>query len=451
MPAPPCFFRDVPMTRRHVLWAGALGSVGLSLPQLLRAEAQNRRKQEISLILVVPWGGPAQLDTFDLKPSAPDEVRSPFRPIATRTPGLQISEHLPRLAGISDRYVIIRSAAHQITTHNPATHYALTGYPPAIANVELTTARRTDHPSIGSVLAKLRPSRGSLPSYVQLPLPLIDNGAFSNGQNAGFLGTAFDPLVVSKDPSKADFCVPAGSLPPEVNGDRLNGRRDLLRQLDAHAEHWSDTAAVHDMGIYYHKAYRLLCSAASKQAFDVTREPAPVRDRYGRGTLGQSLLVARRLVEAGVRLVLVGDTRPNTNDRWDTHGGNYQAIAAQLRETDTALSGLLEDLHSRGLLPWTVVLWMAEFGRTPRARANGGRDHWPHCYSLLLAGGGIQGGRVHGASDSIAAAPREHPVRPEDIHATLYHLLGIGLNTEIHDPVGRPIRICQGTPIRSLF
>jgi hypothetical protein len=439
------------MTRRHVLWAGALGAVGLSLPQLLRAETQGRQRNERSIILVVPWGGPAQLDTFDLKPDAPSEVRSPFRPIATRTPGLSISEHLPRLAALSDRYAVIRSATHGVSTHNPATHYALTGYPPAIANVELTTARRTDQPAIGSVLAKLRPSAGSLPSYVQLPLPMIDNGAFSNGQNAGFLGTAFDPLVVSKDPNKPNFQVPASTLPAEINADRLDGRRDLLHQLDAHAEHWSSTAAVQNMGGYYQKAYQLLRSAASKQAFDVALEPAPTRDRYGRTTLGQSLLVARRLVEAGVRLVMVADTRPNTNDRWDTHGGNYPVIAAQLRETDAALSALLEDLHARGLLSSTIVLWMAEFGRTPKARNNGGRDHWPHCYSLLLAGGGIQGGRAHGSSDSMAAYPREQPVRPEDLHATLYHLLGIPLHTEIHDVVGRPVRICTGTPIRSLL
>jgi hypothetical protein len=341
--------------------------------------------------------------------------------------------------------------SHPISTHNPATHYALTGHPPAVVNRELTTATRGDHPTLGSVLASLRPSRDGLPSYVQLPLPMIDNGAFSNGQNAGFLGTAFDPLVVTQDPSRGDFSVPGAILPAEVGTERSDLRRDLLAQLDAHATLLGNAAAVQNMSDCYTKAYNLLRSAASTRAFELSQEPDRVRDRYGRNQLGQSVLAARRLVESGVRLVLVADTTPNTNIRWDTHDGNNTTLAVALRESDQALAALLDDLLERGLLDSTVVAWMAEFGRTPRLNRNGGRDHWPQCYSLLLAGGGIRGGQVHGSSDSLAAYPREQAVRPEDIHATIYQALGVPLATELHDPLGRPYRLCSGSPITALL
>ena len=303
---------DACISRRQALSAGALGSVGLSLPQLLRAETATGRRAR-SVIWIVPWGGPATLDTFDLKPHAPAEIRSTFRPIATRTPGFHISEHLPRLAAMSDKYAIIRSMSHRISVHNAATSYTLTGTPPAILNRELTTANRGDFPTVGSILAKFQPSRPGMPSYVQLPLPLIDNGAFTGGQTAGFLGTAFDPLVVAKDPNLADFEVPSAPATCRHEGPAL-GQRDILAQLDAHAEAWSQSAAAANMETHYERAYELLRSAATARAFDVAMEPAAVRDRYGRNTLGQSVLVARRLIEAGVRLVMVSDTMPNTNN-----------------------------------------------------------------------------------------------------------------------------------------
>jgi hypothetical protein len=440
------------LTRRQALWAGALGSVGLSLPQLLRAETATGRRAK-SVIWIVPWGGPATLDTFDLKPHAPAEIRSPFRPIATRTPGFHVSEHLPRLAAMSDRYAIVRSASHRISVHNAATSYTLTGMPPTIVNQELTTANRGDFPTVGSILAKFRPARSGMPSYVQLPLPLIDNGAFSGGQTAGFLGTAFDPLVVARDPNLADFEVPSAQLRSDMTGPRLGQRRDILRQLDDHAESWSQAAAAANMTTHYERAYDLLRSAATARAFEVAAEPAAVRDRYGRNTLGQSVLVARRLIEAGVRLVMVSDTLPNTNARWDTHDGNSyekQFIPTALEFTDRAVSSLLADLDERGLLDDTLVLWAGEFGRTPR-RNQGGRDHWPHVYSLLLAGGGIRGGAVLGASDSTASVVRDHPVRPEDVLATVYAALGVPLETEMHDTLGRPHRITSGEPMRQLF
>jgi hypothetical protein len=440
----------VGLSRREALWVGALGGVGLTLPQLLAAEAQAQPIRPKSILLVVPWGGPATLDTFDLKPDAPAEVRSEFRPTATAIPGLRICEHLPRLARLAGQYAIIRSATHTITTHNSATHYALTGHPPAITNRELVPAQRTDWPSIGSVLARLQPGQRSVPAYAMAPCPLIDNGAFTGGQNAGFLGTSFDPFVVTRDPSRSDFVVPGLALQTNVTPKRLDRRRVLVERLETGMP--ESPAPVRDLAMYSRKAYDLLRSTASKQAFDIGQEPAKVRDRYGMTRYGQSVLLARRLIEAGVRVVLVGDTLENTNDRWDTHGGEaHVRIKKNLGETDLALSALLEDLRERGLLETTIVLWMAEFGRTPRLHRGGGRDHWPHCYSLLLAGGGIQGGRVHGSSDRNAAYPRDNPCKPEDIHATLFQLLGVPLDTHLTDPLGRPVRLCEGEPIRGVI
>ncbi len=439
-------------TRRQALIAGGLGTIGLSLTQLLHAEGRPRARGAKSIILVVPWGGPSQHDTFDPKPDAPAEVRSLFRPIATRTVGLRVGEHLPRLAATSDRCSVLRAVSHRIGTHNPATHLALTGHPPRVINQELTKAKREDFPTLGSVLAKTRPSPDGLPSYVQLPLPMIDNGAFTPGQNAGFLGAAFHPLVVTMDPKLGNFSVLGANRPADVGRERFDSRRGLLAQLDAHAAHASKADAARDMGTCYSRAFDLLRSAAGNRAFDLSREPDRLRDRYGRG-IGQSMLAARRLVEAGVRLVLVADTTPNTNGKWDTHGDLAKPLANHLRESDQGLSALLDDLSLRGLLDMTVVAWMGEFGRTPRlnSRANGGRDHWPHVYSVLLAGGGIRGGLVVGSSDAMGAHPRDGRVHPADVLATFYHLLGVPLDTELRDPLDRPYRLCTGTPIAALL
>ncbi len=444
---------NLSFTRRQALVAGGLGTIGLSLPQLLRAETKVKTKTAKSIILVMPWGGPSQHDTFDPKPTAPQEVRSIFGSTATQTVGLRMGEYLPKLAGMSNRFSVLRAVSHSIGTHNPATHLVLTGYPPRIINQELTKASRLDNPTLGSVLARIRPSPEGMPSYVQLPLPMIDNGAFSPGQNAGFLGTAFDPLVVTQDPKSGGFSV-VGTTPPEnVGPERLETRRDLLSQLDYHAKRNENIAALQDMSTSYTKAYNLLRSAISMQAFDIGKEDTKLQDRYGRNKLGQSALTARRLVEAGVRLVLVADTTENTNGKWDTHGDLAKPLLKHLPESDYALSALLDDLKDRGLLDTTIVAWMGEFGRTPKlnSQANGGRDHWPHCYSVMLAGGGIQGGRVFGSSDSLGAYPREGRVRPEDILTTFYHLLGLPLSTELHDPLGRPFPLCTGTPIAALL
>jgi len=434
-------------TRRQALVAGGLGTVGLALPQLLRAEAGSRVRTQKSVILVVAWGGPSQHDTFDPKPDAPAEVRSVYGHIATRTPGLRVGEHLPRLAERSNLFSVIRSVSHHVGVHHGATHYALTGHPPKVANAELTKASRADHPTLGSVLAKVSPSAGSQPSFIQLPHTFVDQGIYSNGQNAGFLGIGFDPLVVTQDPKSGVFGV-AGTTPSkDVDGERLDDRRRLLDQIDARADRLSTALVAQDRDVCYRKAFDLLRSAGDNRALDLTRESDRLRDRYGRG-VGQSLLVARRLVESGVRLVMVNDA--NNNMKWDTHDPKYGGgIDRNLRESDQGLSALLDDLSTRDMLDSTLVVWMGEFGRTPRRKPDGGRDHWSKCYSALMAGGGIQGGRVHGSSDPLGAYPRDGLVRPEDVHATIYHLLGIPLDTELHDTLGRPYPLCTGSPINS--
>lgn len=326
-------YHSIRFTRRQALIAGGLGTIGLSLPQLLSAEDRTRAQGQKSIILVVPWGGASQHDTFDPKPEAPAEVRSLFQPIATRTIAMRMGEHLPRLARISDRFSVLRAVSHHISTHNPATHLALTGYPPRIINQQLTRATRADFPTIGSILAKIQPSRRELPSYVQLPMAMIDNGAYTNGQNAGFLGPAYDPLVVAPDHSSGNFRVVGATPRADVGPGRFDSRRDLLQQLDSCATHMNRAPSVQDMASCYARAYGVLRSAASSQAFDISREPGAMRDRYGRG-IGQSMLTARRLVEAGVRLVLVADTTENTNGKWDTHGDLARQLPRHLRESD---------------------------------------------------------------------------------------------------------------------
>lgn len=436
------------VSRRTALHLGALGTVGLSWPQLLEAEGPTRRGESRSLIVIVPWGGPSQHDTFDPKPLAPKEIRSPFEPIETVIPGVRFGEHLPSLARMADRFAVIRSMTHKISTHNPATHYFLTGRQPAVTNRELVPASRSDWPSIGSLLSKALPSETAVPSYVQLPLPLIDNGSFTGGQHAGFMSPAHDPFVISEDPNRPDFRVPALALPREVTEQRLAARRKLIDRLDASP---ALSPAHRHLDVYYERAYDLLLSSASHRAFDIGQESAATRERYGRTRFAQSVLLARRMVEAGVRLVLVCDTTENTNGKWDTHGGGNSDIAKSLQESDKAIAALLTDLDERDLAGRTVVAWMAEFGRTPTVRANGGRDHWPHVYSLLLAGAGIRGGVVHGSSDAQGAYPRDNPVAPEDVLATLYSSLGLNPHTLLHDPQGRPFPLTDGHPVRAVM
>jgi hypothetical protein len=451
-------------TRRDVLRLGALGPLGLSLPQLLRADdAQpTGRARAKSCILFFLEGGQSQLDTFDPKPLAPAAIRGDFRPIATSVPGVHFTEHLPQLATLAHRFTLIRSMSHRIANHNPATYYALTGMAPA-RDLAQSGALPDDYPNPGCVMSQLLPQQRPVPPFVQLSRSLVgDAERQTGGQNAGFLSPALDPLKVTGDPDDPDFDVREVSLPEEVTTGRMDDRRGLLQAVDRAFAPLEAPPELERMSAYYRRAYQLVTSPDTRQAFAVQSEPSRVRDRYGRNRYGQSLLLARRLVEAGVRLVTVywGGPLNDPDTFWDTHKDNFpKQRDVLLPPFDQCLSALLEDLQQRGLLETTLVLSMGEFGRTPRigtVNVNAGtdatgRDHWPYCYTILAAGGGVRRGAIVGRSDATTSSPAERPVNPEDLVATLYEALGVDPQTEIHDRLGRPQPATRGQPVRELF
>jgi hypothetical protein len=454
------------MGRRELLRAGSLSLLGLGLPELLHArQAQPRHPRPArACILLFMWGGPAQQDTWDPKPDAPAEYRGEFRPIATRVPGLHICEHLPRLARHTDKLALVRSMTHPDVDHLTATHYLLTG-----RGVPRRGAPRTeDWPTYGAVLDWLGRGRGPLPPFVSL-MPAVPNGAprfveESHGQDAGWLGPLHQPLRIDADPSKPGYKVGEFSLRADVPTSRADGRRTLLRDLDRQRRGLERQLDVTAMGEHYQRAFSLLATRGAAEAFDVTREPLAVRERYGMNTHGQAVLQARRLVEAGVPLVTVfwqNDGITNVSVYWDTHSRNFVDLKDRLCPvTDRAFSALLEDLEQRGLLDETLVVWTGEMGRTPRVgqsvvggagAGRDGRDHWPHVFTTVLAGGGARGGVVHGASDRYAAYPTACPTPPADLAATVYHCLGIDPRTQIRDRLDRPVTLCEGTPIRAIL
>jgi uncharacterized protein (DUF1501 family) len=445
------------LSRRDLLRAGALGTAGLALPQLLqlqRAHAAVGRPAADACILVFLWGAPSQFETCDPKPDAPDGIRGTFGVRRTRLPGILFGEHLPLLAGCNDRFSVIRTCAQSSTHHQSAAYEALTGYPPSRDAVALT-ATPTDHPNLGSVVAKFAPSRSALPPCVQLPQLASDVGNLTPGQFAGFLGRQYEPLAVLQDPSASQFNVPELSLPAGMTAGRLADRQALLRLIDRQAQALERSAEARALSIYQDRAARLLTSPAVKQAFDLGREPAALRERYGMDTLGQSCLLARRLVEAGVRLVTVcsGCNGKTPQDAWDTHVDNFRQLKDRLLPPlDRSLSALLGDLGQRGLASRTLLLVMGEFGRTPLINKAAGRDHWQHCYSVLLSGGGVRPGVVLGQSDRHGAYPlRGRVCTPADLCATVYHSLGINPKAVMTDPAGRPLPLAQGEPIREVF
>ncbi len=446
--------------RREFLRAGGLGFTGLALADWLRARAAasephraNGFGRARACILIFNYGGPSHLDTFDLKPDAPPEIRGEFRPTATRTPGVMIAEHLPRLARASGRYALIRSVNHVDNDHAVGTYLALTGYPHPRSRplgVE-PPASPTDMPSLGSVVSKLRPGDRSIFTYVTLGDLRHLGHHDSMGQNAGCLGRAYDPFVVP-------FVRPINgvldlrgvtSVMAEVDDRQLAGRRQLRAQIDRVAPALEQTAGMRDLDGFSRRAMELLASPASRNAFTLDGEPQALRDAYGPTPLGQSCLLARRLVEAGVGLVTVYSAG---NRDWDTHDNNFRQLQnTLLPPTDRAVSALLDDLADRGMLDETLVVWMGDMGRTPRINAAAGRDHWSFCYSILLAGAGIRGGQVHGSSDRSAAYPSTNPVSPQDVGATIYHLLGIDPRAHTADQQGRPLVASTGTPLLNLL
>ena len=451
-------------SRRHVLRAGALGSFGLALPELFRGRAIAREGgasaagfgRAKSCILIFQWGGPSQLDTWDPKPDAPAEIRGEFGTIATKVPGVRIAEHFPRLAARLDKLALVRSMTHDDPAHLSTAHRLLTGHLAPTPKSDSAPPSPGDWPHLGALVARLRPSVGAIPSAVNMPWTVSHPaapGGRAPGQHGGWLGKGYDPFRVDGDPNAAGFQVPGLGLPAGVSSERLGGRRALLAGLGTLGPGASlPGAGPESWGGFQGKALDALVSAEARGAFQVDREPAEVRDRYGRHIHGQCLLLARRRVEAGVGLVTV-NWHDDGQNFWDTHGDNFNRLKRDLMPpADQGLAALLDDLSGRGLLDETLVVWAGEFGRAPRiTAANAGREHWSRCYSVALAGGGIQGGQVHGASDRFAAYPSRDPVSPDDLGATILHALGIDPSTEVTDAVGRPLRINNGSPLATLF
>lgn len=444
-----------------MLQIGGLGMLGLTMPRLLKAEDRKpaRTARAKSVIFLYQFGGPSHLDTFDLKPEAPDAYRGPYKPIATKASGIQICEKLPRTATVMDKVTLIRSMHHPMKNHNSASYYALTGHAPPVDDIRLKDSLDL-FPAYGSVVDRLSPARDGMPTFVAYPY-VIRDGAITPGQHASFLGKGHDPLLVTEDPNDPAFNLPELSLPSNLSLSRLENRRELQRVVDGQTRLLDFSAEAKGLDAYYDKSLSMLNSKRIRQAFDLSQEPAKLRDAYGRHTYGQSCLLARRLVEAGVRFVNVyfSDSiggQSTTSGGWDTHGFNNTRMFPIVEQrhfpiTEETLPTFLNDLDERGLLDSTLVVWMGEFGRTPKINENTSRDHWPQCYTVLLAGGGVQRGAIYGVSDKRGEFPARDPVRPDDLAATMFHLLGIDPETEVRDPLDRPLPIAAGKPIRGVL
>lgn len=458
--------------RRTVLQAGGAGLLGLSLPKLLAAEEQtpfaNARAK--SVIFLFLFGGPSQHETFDLKPDAPETIRGRFRPIASRTPGLQICEKLHRLAAISDRFAVLRTMSHPYNDHSGGGHYIQTGKQWQIPIGGGFNATPKDWPSMGSVVDCLAtrqfgPPR-DLPNYAVVPNSLGRIQTYSvqlvrPGEYAGWLGRSYDPVTTRIDKrDKKDnpyfrdctddeltFSLDGLLSPQELTLDRLNRRQSLLEQFDAELSRLDAPKTLSEFDRFQQRALNLVTSTRTREAFDITREPAAVRDRYGRHLFGQSTLLARRLVEAGVRFVTVHWDCPDGYS-WDSHTHANDVANHLLPGFDQAASALLEDLADRGLLEETLVVACGEMGRTPQVNKTGGRDHWSTLFPALLAGAGIRGGLAHGQSDKDGAYPATPPVRPEDLAATIYHALGIDPHVRLPDAQGRPVPVLEEATVQ---
>jgi hypothetical protein len=452
-------------SRREALRAGALALTGLGLPDLFRgralagqggsgaAPAASGFGRAKRCILIFQWGGPSQLDTWDPKPDAPSDIRGEFKPIATSAPGVFISEHFPRLAQQAHRLTIIRSMSHDDPAHLSTAHRVLTGHIAPTPKSDAAGPSARDWPHLGAILAKVRPASGALPQAVTMPWSVAHPaapGGRAPGQDAGWLGKAFDPFRIEGDPNAPGFQVEGLGLPVGISPDRMVDRRSLMDGLRNSLDLGGPAPRAWDG--FQARALDAMVSAEARGAFDLDREDPRLRDRYGRHIHGQCLLLARRLVEAGVELVTVNWHNDGQNF-WDTHGDNFRQLKDRLMPpADQGFASLLDDLSDRGLLDDTLVVWVGEFGRTPRiSRGNAGREHWPRCYSAALAGAGVHGGRIYGSSDRWAAYPASDPVGPDDLGATILHALGVDPGTFVMDPLNRPLRVNDGTPVVSLF
>ncbi len=439
------------ISRRRMIQVGGAGLLGLGLPQLLRAAARPAAAPVADACIVIFLdGGPSHLDMWDMKPDAPAEVRGEFKPIATSLTGVKLCEHLPRLARLMHHCALVRSAHHSVNNaHAAAVYTALTGHDRGDATIAIG-ANGNDQPAIGSVVGLVRPPKAPVVPYVSMPYVTAEGagGPPQPGFFGGLLGRPRDPLFMLRDPNAPNFALPELSLGPDVSPDRLGARRRLMARL-------ADGPAggrAQEMDGFQARAFDLLTSPATQRAFELDREPVAVRDAYGRNIYGQSVLLARRLIEAGTRVACIS-WAPDANATWDTHGNNFGKLKKELLpQLDAALSSLLTDLVERGMLRRTLVVVMGEFGRSPKVNKAAGRDHWNFCYGLLFAGGGVRAGTVFGASDRIGGRPSSNPVTPADVVATIYRCLAIANDLELRDRLSRPFQLVPwGAPIRELL
>jgi len=443
------------LKRREFLQVGALSALGLSLPQYLAAKERGAVKaghDERACILLFNLGGPSQLDLWDMKPDAPSEVRGPFRPISTKSPEIQVSEVLPLHAKIADQFSLVRSCHHDgAAVHDAGWQIMQTGR-------RFTGGVQTPH--MGAVASHLLGRKGDLPPFVVLPeLMGRGGGNLPNGQAGGFLGKAHDPFALMADPSMPNFKVP-DLLPPDLMGAvRLERRQRMREVVESSVAQFEASEDARLMDENFHAAFQLMTSEQARSAFDLSKETDAVRDRYGRNRFGQCCLLARRLVESGVRFITINTFLTVFGETtWDIHGSKPFTSIDGMKNVvcpmyDQAYSALIEDLQQRGLLQNTMVAALSEFGRTPKVNPAGGRDHWPQCFTVSFAGGGVKGGRVIGKSDPVGGFPAERPVLPGDLVATVFHSLGLDYESFLPGPAGRPFPLVDlgRAPIRELF
>jgi hypothetical protein len=404
---------------------GVAGLLGLRLSDVLTLEAlgspAKNQKRANSVILFWLGGGPATIDMWDLKPDAPENIRGEFKPIATRAEGIRICEYLPKIAQVMDRCALIRSLGHSITAHGPGTVYMATGHPPSAS---------LEYPSLGSLAAKVLPAASGVPAYIRF------NGAVANGFSggAGFLGAAYNPFEVQEGQGRASPTLDGVALPDGFTVGQLESRERLRSRLDSRFRQLDKDSTWAGLGRFQQQALDILRSDKTRRSFDLDKEPDSLRDRYGRTPFGQSVLTARRLVEAGARFVTIG------LGGWDTHSRNFQTLQNQLLpQLDAGLFTLVGDLGERGLLDRTIVYCAGEFGRTPQINGTSGRDHWARAMAVLLAGGPLRRGYLYGATDQMGLGPVSEPCSPADVAATVFHALGIEPNHEVRTTSGRPI------------
>jgi hypothetical protein len=466
-------------TRRELLTVGSMGLTGFGLQQffaLEKAQAANAPRlagmkgfgQAKSVLLIFLQGGPSHLDIWDPKPDAPSNIRGEFKPIPTKVPGIQLSETMPMLAEAIDKCTLIRSMSYTpegLFNHTAAIYQMLTGYPPdkVSPSGQLEPPSPADFPTAGSHIAKMKPPTEPVLPFVELPRTLQESNVIGKGGAAGFLGKAYDPYRMYQDPNKP-IQLDDLTLRRETPPDRLRDRFTLLKGINGSMPELEKALKPYALDEYYTKAFDLVLSGRARDAFDLTKEPDQVRERYGRTTFGQAVLMGRRLIEAGTRFVqvnwpAVANGNPEV-DSWDTHAANFKPLRnIHCPNLDRGLSALLEDMHQRGLLKETLVVAVGEFGRSPRlgvstsgnTNAPDGRDHWPYCYTAVIAGAGIPGGKLYGASDATGSSPKENPVHPTDLLATVYYTLGIDPAMEIRNHLDQPRELVKGNPLTGLW